>query len=111
MNEREIRELADFLNLSSDEFQEKFGRILEGGIQLKDRGESDCIFLEKNHCMVYEARPLQCRTFPFWPENLKSAYRWNLVKQECPGIDQGVLFTFEQIQELLRRQNRRDSEK
>ena len=110
MNEREVRELADFLNLSLHDFQKRFCRILDSGIQLKDKGESDCIFLENNCCMVYEARPLQCRTFPFWPENLKSAYRWNLVKLECPGIDQGELFSFEQIQTLLRQQNRRDSE-
>jgi len=44
-----------------------------------------CIFfdLEKKQCSIYEARPQQCRTFPFW-----EYFKTNIeeVKEECPAI-------------------------
>ena len=36
----------------------------------------DCVFLKEDPergrktCSIYPVRPLQCRTWPFWPENL-----------------------------------------
>ncbi len=45
----------------------------------------DCIFYDREAggCSVYEARPAQCRTFPFW-DYYKS--RVDELKRECPGI-------------------------
>lgn len=50
----------------------------------KNTNKSDsipCVFLEQSKCTVYEARPTQCRTWPFWPENM-TAKSWdeNVVK-------------------------------
>ena len=39
--------------------------------------------LDKKQCSIYEARPKQCRTFPFW-EYFKNNI--NEVKEECPAI-------------------------
>jgi len=37
-----------------------------------------CIFLqEDNTCRIYEARPIQCSTYPFWPNILASRKAWN----------------------------------
>ena len=41
---------------------------------------------EKGQCSVYEARPVQCRTWPFWPENLESPEAWDLASFECEGM-------------------------
>jgi len=49
-------------------------------------GESyECIFYdsELNACKIYNARPTQCKTFPFW-DYYKS--RIDELKEECPGI-------------------------
>ena len=35
---------------------------------------------------VYTARPLQCRTYPFWPGILASEEDWIRKSRECPGI-------------------------
>ena len=45
-----------------------------------------CVFLdqETNYCRIYEARPVQCRTYPFWPSILKSQEAWNA---ECRRPD------------------------
>lgn len=52
-------------------------------------GESyECIFYDReiNGCKIYDARPLQCKTFPFW-DYYKS--RIDELKDECPGIIDG----------------------
>jgi hypothetical protein len=48
--------------------------------------ETQCSFLGPGGCTVYDARPAQCRTFPFWPENLASEDAWTReVLGKCPG--------------------------
>jgi Fe-S-cluster containining protein len=50
-------------------------------------------------CKVYRSRPSQCRTWPFWPDNLESRRAWVMAKKHapCPGMDQGKLVPIEQI--------------
>jgi Fe-S-cluster containining protein len=56
-------------------------------IREKKLGEGDyaCIFFDEknNGCSIYEARPNQCKTFPFWEQ-----FKCNKTeaKQECPGV-------------------------
>jgi Fe-S-cluster containining protein len=64
-----------------------------GGLErlsLKEKSNFDCIFW-KDGCTVYAARPLQCRTFPFWPSILVSAAAWEVAKSGCPGMGRGLL--------------------
>ena len=36
-----------------------------------------CIFLsEMGQCSIYEHRPIQCRTYPFWPSLLEDRESW-----------------------------------
>jgi len=48
----------------------------------------DCIFFDREAqgCSIYAARPLQCRTFPFWDYYKQ---RVAILKQECPGVVDG----------------------
>ena len=36
-------------------------------------------------CTVYPVRPLQCRTWPFWPENLSSKQSWDHAASAVMG--------------------------
>ncbi len=42
------------------------------------REEGACIFLDRssNKCGIYDVRPVQCRTYPFWPSLLESPDDW-----------------------------------
>ena len=55
--------------------------------------------------MIYPVRPGQCRTWPFWSENLASPNAWNKTAQKCPGINRGKLYSYEQIQKIKRNKN------
>jgi len=96
------KRLATFLKMKTAEFSAKFTEKEDGMIQLKYR-DKDCPFLKNNRCSVYDARPWQCRTWPFWPENMDN----NIWKREivpyCPGIGKGRLYSAEEIENILKK--------
>ncbi len=71
---------------------------------LTEQADGDCVFLKRKNgkalCSIYEVRPLQCRTWPFWPGNLKSESAWNSVARDCPGINRGERRNFVSIESL-----------
>ena len=63
----------------------------------------NCIFLKKKKCIVYKARPEQCRTWPFWPENM-NAKKWKKeIINFCPGIGKGKKYSFQEINKIVDR--------
>jgi len=69
----------------------------------------DCIFLRtiegKKRCVIYPVRPKQCRTWPFWSENLAGPNAWNKAAIKCPGINRGKLYSLQEI-ERIRKQKK-----
>ncbi len=72
-------------------------------ISLIEKTNFDCIFWSEGTCMVYKYRPLQCRMYPFWQQNLVNRAVWDSLAQDCPGINQGKKHTYREIQKILRR--------
>jgi len=88
VSKTEIFAIADLLNLSVNDFGVKY--LFKNGYKysLKENKIDDsyeCVFYdrESNGCKIYEARPSQCITFPFW-DYFKTHV--DELKQECPGI-------------------------
>jgi hypothetical protein len=77
-----------------------FTKKVDGLYELRYTGK-DCPFLQDYRCAVYEARPWQCRTWPFWPENMNSAVWEKEVSPWCPGAGKGRLYTAVEIDEIL----------
>jgi Fe-S-cluster containining protein len=93
--------MAEVFGLSAKDFRKRYVRRLWRGLSLREKRNYDCVMLDsKGHCMVYEARPLQCRTWPFWPSNLRSPSAWQAAGRRCPGIGAGPLYGFEQIEAI-----------
>ncbi len=47
----------------------------------------DCIFLEDKLCSIYQVRPTQCATYPWWPD-LMNPVSWQVEAAEvCEGLD------------------------
>lgn len=101
---KEIEEMAEFLKISVPEFVQMYTRQVDGDLALKEFPRSyDCIFLRDGKCSVYGARPTQCRTFPFWHENLESKEAWQRAERRCEGInhEHAPLIPLSQIQKQL----------
>ena len=75
----DLPRLAAHLGLSAQEFIDRHTRLAHNRRQLAllDQADGSCAFLEGDRCSVYEARPEQCRTFP---------YAWS-VPEGCPELD------------------------
>jgi len=89
ITEKEITVLAMHLNITQEELRIKYLNKISYKHSIKEVKLSEdnfaCVFfnLEKRQCSIYEARPTQCRTFPFWEyfkKNTKEVY------EECPAI-------------------------
>ncbi len=67
--------------------------------------EGSCVFLDKNgQCKIYQLRPVQCQTYPFWPEILENNTTWNNEAQYCEGINSGTIVPVKIIKQKLAQQ-------
>jgi Fe-S-cluster containining protein len=94
------KRLASHLGISTPEFTRRYAEVTDGLFHLKGP-EADCLFLEEGRCSVYRARPHQCRTWPFWHENMKEGVWKKEVARYCPGVGKGRLYTAEEIECIL----------
>lgn len=97
--------MAKELDLPLKEFATKYLRKIGNRFSLKEKLPNyDCVFLKDRRCSVYESRPRQCRTFPWWQQHLESEEAWKRAALECEGIgSSGQLFTKEEIDEAKAR--------
>lgn len=103
LNLEDRRQIANHLGMSTLGFTRQYTAKTRKKFHLKQT-KHDCPFLRNDHCTIYKARPMQCRTWPFWPENMKK-YTWRKeVKKECPGIGKGKLYTIDEIEKILKSQ-------
>ncbi len=108
VSEEEIKNMANSLNMEVSDFMPKYCASGTAKRTLKERENGACIFLQDSRCTIYGFRPLQCRTFPFWPENVKSTYRSKQLPVICPGIDKGRIYSSQEIELLLQMQKEYD---
>lgn len=105
LSSEDIERLIAHLELSHEAFFETYCRKAKGRWSLKELlPHYDCIFLKNGkECSVYEARPKQCRTFPWWKENLLSKRSWEDAGRYCEGINHpdGKIYTKEEIERDL----------
>ena len=58
-------------------FEEMYVKAVGKRKSLKELPDGACVFFRKGvGCTLYEHRPRQCRTWPFWDSNLKSPRAW-----------------------------------
>ncbi|QKF64499.1 YkgJ family cysteine cluster protein [Campylobacter corcagiensis] len=88
IDESEIVNLSKFLKISPDAFKDryldKFGlRYSIKELKFKD-GYACCFFDQKAlNCSIYDYRPKQCMTFPFW-DYFK--HNFKELERECIGV-------------------------
>jgi len=100
---REIEFMAEYLKLPVEKLRQRYLRRVGLRTTIIEHPQSkDCIFLGRDggakRCIIYPVRPAQCRRWPFWPDNLASPERWRQAGRKCPGINNGRLYSFEEIE-------------
>jgi uncharacterized protein len=97
-SDAEAAAMAAFLKMAVPQFLAKFAHQVNGRWSLNETLTEhgyDCAMLRRDSdgkaiCSIYSARPMQCRTWPFWPENLRSNDDWLRAAQRCPGMAEGL---------------------
>jgi Fe-S-cluster containining protein len=115
-DDAEAESMAGALGISLEVFHRRFTRRINGRQSLRERHTKhgfDCILLDRETqpgralCRVYRARPTQCRTWPFWSENLEDEPAWQEAKSvtPCPGMGTGTFVPIEEITIRLEKSN------
>ena len=104
LDDDESERIRASLQLSRSWFRRRYLRRLDDGEQVLAAGPGErCIFLDaEGQCRVYSVRPVQCRTYPFWPELVASAAAWNRESRRCEGINRGRVVARSTIRRALR---------
>jgi Fe-S-cluster containining protein len=86
MSPSEVEKASFFLQISIAAFLETYAsRTLQEKdseetpwVRLINNNDGACIFLNANNqCNIYEVRPVQCSTYPYWPSIMESEKKWN----------------------------------
>ena len=104
LSNEESERIRASLQLSPAWFRRRYLQRLDNGEQVLASGRNErCIFLDSSgKCRVYAVRPVQCRTYPFWPELVNSAAAWLRESRRCEGINQGRVVARSTIRRCLR---------
>ncbi len=104
VTDAEIAQIAELRGLTIEEMRQRHTREVEGRTSLTEHENGDCTFFDpkSRRCLVYAARPAQCRTWPFWNSNIKSRDAWETMRQSCPGAGQGQFVPLEEIERKAR---------
>jgi Fe-S-cluster containining protein len=99
----EIAAIATHLDKPVGEVRLLQTRPAGGRVSLREHPNGDCVFLDPHtrKCSVYQVRPKQCRTWPFWRSNIESPEAWERTKRTCPGAGCGDLVPLHQIVDLV----------
>ncbi len=101
VSDREVARLASALGREEADFRREYCREVGGRTSLRERPDGDCVLLGPDGCLAYGNRPVQCRTFPFWPEHLGRPADWERLARECPGVNRGRVHQLDEIRRAL----------
>ncbi len=96
----EIAAMALAMEVDVAEFESQCVRRLGNRKSLIELDRGDCVLfdLETRRCRVYEVRPAQCGTWPFWDSTLDTLADWEETCVVCPGCGQGPVVPLAQIE-------------
>ncbi len=85
--------------MTVEAFEAKYVRHVGIRRSLIEYANGDCVFFDSHarKCTVYNARPRQCKTWPFWQSNVASPEAWQQTCEACPGSGKGKLHPAERV--------------
>jgi hypothetical protein len=109
LTDADQRRLARHFEMTLAAFRKAYTDKLGEVVHLKEEaGRTACLLLEKGRCKAYLARPLQCRTWPFWPEHMAPGAFEREVGSFCPGAGKGEAWDPDAVEMIAGVQSRAD---
>jgi len=109
LSEDDVEKLMSALNMDRKAFIAAYCRWVAMNknevLSLKEKSNKDCVFWEDG-CTVYDSRPFQCVSFPFWENIVASSQSWEMAASGCPGINTGELRAESVINEIVKSRKR-----
>lgn len=105
LSKTDLDRFVGWAQISQEEFIRNYCRWVpkRDGFEylcLQEKSNFDCILWD-NGCIAYDSRPLQCSAYPFWPSMLLDEDWWNASAENCPGMNNGRLYSYEEITAFL----------
>jgi Fe-S-cluster containining protein len=105
LSENDLNAMVKELDMSEEEFVTQYCTRVDIGffkrLSLIEKKNHDCIFWSEEGCRVYKARPLQCRSYPFWTQIVQDKDSWDEESLSCPGMGVGKTHSKEEIEDWL----------
>ncbi len=104
---QEQETIRAFLNISRAWFRRRYLTMVDATTKGLRLAHGRCVFLGDNRrCRIYPVRPVQCRTYPWWPEVVASPTSWRAEARRCEGINRGAQVPLTKITAALKRKGR-----
>ena len=105
LSEEDLGRLSRAFEMTRETFIDCYCRVIDLGVtkrvSLQEQENFDCVFFQEGRCSVYPVRPLQCRSYPFWPNIVDSRQAWHNEASHCPGINIGFRKSHQTVIEWL----------
>lgn len=109
---QELEVIAAHLGITGSWFRRHYTEPLARHYySIRFSADGNCMLLdEQGQCRVYPVRPVQCQTYPYWPEILHSEKTWRAEQKLCEGIDRGNVVPVNRIINALNRQQQYEAD-
>ncbi|MBN2021666.1 MAG: YkgJ family cysteine cluster protein [Pirellulales bacterium] len=102
VNQAEVEAIAAALDMDVEIFERAYVHHVGRRRSLQELPNGDCVLFDAAaaRCTVYAARPRQCRSWPFWPSNIRTPDAWRRTCEDCPGAGKGPVIPLEEMEAL-----------
>lgn len=100
VSREDIGRLAEHLGITRAEFKRRHLCGRAPLLRFRKPRNKQCPFLLADGCSVHSVKPLQCSSFPYWPELLASASERREAARYCPGMNKGPLVNLQLAREV-----------
>jgi Fe-S-cluster containining protein len=106
LSTKDVDIISSYLKMNRLDFLNAYCKNDEYGNVHLSMTDGDCNFLKKKgRCRIYPVRPMQCKAWPFWTENLQEHIFKGAVAGYCKGVGKGRLWTEKEIDEIAKKRD------
>jgi Fe-S-cluster containining protein len=99
VTEEDLDRISAYVGLDRKAFEERYVYRTKNRLRFTVPRTRWCHFLTPTGCTIHAVKPLQCRTFPYWPENVTGRSAWKDLRRYCPGVGVGPLVQIEAVRQ------------